>query len=112
MLEHFRFMSSGIICSSMCQTNKNVCLTFSGHNYIKDLALVLSLVLALGGCWLAYVQHKYSQNHIRKVMRELEALQKAEDNLTNLQEKYVYFVTNSSVCCVLHHVHVPAVQLE
>lgn len=46
-----------------------------------------SLLVALGGCWLAYVQNKYSQNHLRKVMKDLDSLQKAEDSLQDLQKK-------------------------
>ncbi|XP_041360091.1 stromal interaction molecule homolog isoform X2 [Gigantopelta aegis] len=57
------------------------------HGYLTDVALVGSLVVALGGCWFAYVHHKYSQNHIKKMMKDLESLQKAEDALTELQEK-------------------------
>ncbi|ELT91811.1 hypothetical protein CAPTEDRAFT_147177, partial [Capitella teleta] len=58
-----------------------------GHNYVKDVALVASLLIAIGGCWLAYVQHKYSQSHLKKVMKDLDTLQRAEDALTELQSK-------------------------
>ena len=57
------------------------------HNYIKDLALVASLFIAVGGCWLAYVQHKFSQSHLKKVMKDLDTLQLSEDALTDLQVK-------------------------
>ena len=60
-----------------------------GHNYMKDLLLVFSIVIAAGGCWLAYMQNKYSQDHLKKVMKDLENLQKAEEHLMSLQEKYV-----------------------
>ena len=65
------------------------CFVPEGHNYIKDLALVASMVIAVGGCWLAYVQNRYSQSHLKKVMKDLDNLQKAEDALTSLQTKSV-----------------------
>ncbi|XP_071847436.1 stromal interaction molecule homolog isoform X2 [Apostichopus japonicus] len=54
------------------------------NSYIKDWVLVLSLIIALGGCWFAFVQHRYSRNHI---MNELEGLQQAEDSLKQMQDK-------------------------
>ena len=54
---------------------------------MKDVALVASLLIACGGCWLAYVQHKYSQKHLRKVMKDLDTLHKAEDAFTKLKVK-------------------------
>ena len=63
-----------------------MCLS-GAHSYIKDLILVALLLVAVGGCWLAYVQHRYSQSHLSKVMRELDALQSAEDALTELRDK-------------------------
>ncbi|XP_033104686.1 stromal interaction molecule 1-like isoform X2 [Anneissia japonica] len=58
------------------------------HNsYIKDWTLVISVVLAVGGCWFAYVQHRYSQYHAQQMMKELESLQKAEDSLREYQER-------------------------
>ncbi|XP_078601692.1 stromal interaction molecule 1-like isoform X7 [Branchiostoma floridae x Branchiostoma japonicum] len=58
-----------------------------GHSYIKDTALVLSLVIAIGGCWFAFVQHRFSQGHIKKMMREMESLQKAEETLGEMQAR-------------------------
>ena len=57
------------------------------HNWVKDLALVALLLVAVGGCWLAYVQNKYSQTHLKKVMKDLDTLQKAEDSLVDLQKR-------------------------
>ena len=68
----------------------------TGHNYIKDLALVASLVVAVGGCWLAYIQHKYAQSHLQKVMRDLDNLQKSEDALLELQDKWVWNLDSQS----------------
>lgn len=55
------------------------------YNFVKDIVLVLSLVLAIGGCWFAFVQHRYSQTHLKRMAKDLETLQKAEEQLLNLQ---------------------------
>ncbi|CAD5120416.1 DgyrCDS8984 [Dimorphilus gyrociliatus] len=57
------------------------------HNYVKDAILVTSLLVAIGGCWLAYLQHKYSQVKVRKVLEELNSLQEAEDKYKEMKEK-------------------------
>ncbi|XP_064609823.1 stromal interaction molecule 1-like [Liolophura sinensis] len=57
------------------------------HSYIKDVAVVASLVIALGGCWFAYAQHKYSQNNVKRMMKDMESLQKAEESLIEMQNK-------------------------
>ncbi|KAF8782443.1 stromal interaction molecule homolog isoform X2 [Argiope bruennichi] len=57
------------------------------RNYYKDVFLALSLLIAVGGCWFAYVQHKRSQTHMVKMMKDMEALQKAEDSLFDLQKE-------------------------
>ncbi|XP_070552579.1 stromal interaction molecule 1-like isoform X13 [Ptychodera flava] len=57
------------------------------HNYVKDTALVMSLVIAVGGCWFAYIQHRYSQSHMKQMLKDMENLQKAEESLSELQEK-------------------------
>lgn len=57
------------------------------HNYVKDVLLVLSLVIAIGGCWFAYVQHNYSQSHLKKMMKDMDSLQKAEEALTEMQRE-------------------------
>ncbi|KAJ8028783.1 Stromal interaction molecule 1 [Holothuria leucospilota] len=54
------------------------------NSYVKDWILVISLIVALGGCWFAFVQYRYSRNHI---MSELESLQQAEDSLRQMQDK-------------------------
>lgn len=56
-------------------------------NYVKDLILVTSLCVALLGCGIAYSFHKTSKNQMKKVMEEMENLQKAEDSLMELQDK-------------------------
>ncbi|XP_061189084.1 stromal interaction molecule 1-like isoform X3 [Saccostrea echinata] len=57
------------------------------HNFVKDLILMTSLVTALVGCGIAYTFHKSSKVQMKKVMEEMENLQKAEDSLMELQEK-------------------------
>ena len=57
------------------------------HNYLKDWLLVISLVVALGGCWFAFIQHRYSQSHVKQLLREMESLSTAEDSLKELQER-------------------------
>ncbi|XP_050040085.1 stromal interaction molecule homolog isoform X8 [Dermacentor andersoni] len=57
------------------------------HNYVKDVLLVLSLVIAIGGCWFAYVQHNYSQRHLKKMMKDMDSLQRAEEQLSELQRE-------------------------
>lgn len=49
-----------------------------------------SIFVAIGGCWFAYSQHKKSQTHIQKMMKDMEALQRAEDSLMDLQKAYVF----------------------
>lgn len=57
------------------------------RNYFKDVILAFSLVIAISGCWFAYVQHKKSQKHIHKMMKDMETLQRAEDSLMDLQKE-------------------------
>nr|XP_043883196.1 stromal interaction molecule 2-like isoform X2 [Solea senegalensis] len=55
------------------------------HNYMKDLLLIVSVVMGVGGCWFAQVQNKASKVHITKMMKDLESLQRAEQSLMDLQ---------------------------
>ncbi|XP_073727274.1 stromal interaction molecule 1b isoform X2 [Misgurnus anguillicaudatus] len=57
------------------------------HNHLKDLMLVVSIVIAIGGCWFAYIQNKNSREHMSKMMKDLEGLQRAEESLLDLQQK-------------------------
>ncbi|XP_076001690.1 uncharacterized protein LOC142994742 [Genypterus blacodes] len=57
------------------------------HNYMKDLLLIVSIVMGVGGCWFARVQNKASKVHIGKMMKDLESLQSAEQSLFDLQEQ-------------------------
>ncbi|GAB1604629.1 stromal interaction molecule homolog [Argonauta hians] len=74
----------------LCLKSKDVVLfgpPKKGHSYIKDLTLIASLIIAIGGCWFAYLQHKYSQEHVKKMMKDWESLQIAEESLKELQER-------------------------
>uniref|UniRef100_A0A3Q1AHB7 SAM domain-containing protein n=1 Tax=Amphiprion ocellaris TaxID=80972 RepID=A0A3Q1AHB7_AMPOC len=57
------------------------------HNYMKDLLLIVSVVMGVGGCWFAQAQNKASKIHIAKMMKDLESLQRAEQSLIDLQEQ-------------------------
>ncbi|XP_061761105.1 stromal interaction molecule 2-like isoform X2 [Nerophis ophidion] len=57
------------------------------HNYMKDLLLMVSVVMGVGGCWFAQVQNKSSKVHISKMMKDLESLQRAEQSLLDMQEQ-------------------------
>lgn len=57
------------------------------HNYMKDLLLIVSVVMGVGGCWFAQAQNKTSKIHITKMMKDLESLQSAEQSLIELQEQ-------------------------
>ncbi|XP_037335930.2 stromal interaction molecule 1a isoform X1 [Pungitius pungitius] len=57
------------------------------HNHLKDFMLVVSIVIGMGGCWFAYIQNRYSKDHMKKMMTDLEGLQRAEQSLHDLQQK-------------------------
>ncbi|RVE76173.1 hypothetical protein OJAV_G00007510 [Oryzias javanicus] len=57
------------------------------HNYMKDLLLIVSVVMGVGGCWFAQAQNKASKIHISKMTKDLESLQRAEQSLIDLQEQ-------------------------
>ncbi|XP_059577602.1 stromal interaction molecule 2 isoform X1 [Alligator mississippiensis] len=64
-------------------------LTRPPHNWIKDFALIISIVIGFGGCWFAYTQNRTSREHIIKMMKDLESLQNAEQSLLDLQERLI-----------------------
>lgn len=61
------------------------------HNHLKDFMLVVSIVMGMGGCWFAYIQNRYSKDHMKKMMKDLEGLQRAEQSLHDLQQKWGFF---------------------
>ncbi|XP_033368598.1 stromal interaction molecule 1 [Parus major] len=62
------------------------------HNHLKDFMLVVSIVIGVGGCWFAYIQNRYSKEHMKKMMKDLEGLHRAEQSLHDLQERWVPIV--------------------
>ncbi|KAK7872553.1 hypothetical protein R5R35_013785 [Gryllus longicercus] len=58
----------------------------TGHS-VKDLILVTALLLALTGCYYAYRKTKSSQNDVRRMIKHMESLQKAELALDQLQKE-------------------------
>lgn len=67
------------------------CVSAGRHNQWKDLVLVMSILMALGGCWFAYIQKRKSRSDLGRLMKDLEGLQRAEQSLLELQEKLVHF---------------------
>ncbi|XP_051537712.1 stromal interaction molecule 1b isoform X2 [Myxocyprinus asiaticus] len=59
----------------------------SRHSHLKDLMLVVSIVIGMGGCWFAYIQNRNSKDHMSKMMKDLDGLQRAEQSLMDLQQK-------------------------
>ncbi|XP_060085890.1 stromal interaction molecule 1-like, partial [Ylistrum balloti] len=57
------------------------------HRFVRDLVLILLLFIALGGVWFALNQHRLGKKNAIKFRKRLEALQKAELSLSELQEK-------------------------
>lgn len=57
------------------------------HNWMKDLILMVSVVMGIGGCLFAKAQNKSSKEHILKMMKDLDSLQRAEQSLRDLQEQ-------------------------
>ncbi|KAK5868867.1 hypothetical protein PBY51_009844 [Eleginops maclovinus] len=57
------------------------------HSHLKDFMLVVSIVIGMGGCWFAYIQNRYSKDHMKKMMKDLDGLQRAEQSLHDLQQK-------------------------
>ncbi|XP_010891166.2 stromal interaction molecule 1a isoform X2 [Esox lucius] len=57
------------------------------HNHLKDFMLVVSIVIGIGGCWFAYIQNRYSKEHMKKMITDLDGLQRAEQSLIDLQKK-------------------------
>jgi len=80
--------------------------TAGGHNFVKDIVVAVSVIVAVGGCYFAYSQHRRAQTHIHRLMKDLSSLQNAEDALSQLQDQYVFcpFYFNAvkqMVCCLV-----------
>ncbi|XP_056140816.1 stromal interaction molecule 1b [Lampris incognitus] len=59
----------------------------SRQGHWKDFVLGFSILMGMGGCWFAYLQNRHSKDHMGKMMKDLEGLQRAEQSLLDLQEK-------------------------
>lgn len=62
----------------------------------KDWLLLTLILVAIFGSWYAYQQNKNAKIHLRRMVRDMEGLQKAENALQDMQkviynEKTVYF---------------------
>ncbi|ESN90607.1 hypothetical protein HELRODRAFT_189915 [Helobdella robusta] len=57
------------------------------HNFKKDVAVIISLLVGLGGCYFAYRQQKLAHVQMQKVMKDLSSLQNAEDALIQVQNE-------------------------
>lgn len=63
------------------------CVSAGRHNQWKDLVLGMSILMALAGCWFAYIQKRKSRSDLGRLTKDLEGLQRAELSLLELQEK-------------------------
>lgn len=59
----------------------------SRHSHLKDLMLVVSIIIGVGGCWFAYIQNRNYRDHMGKMIKDLDGLQRAEQSLLDLQQK-------------------------
>lgn len=56
-------------------------------NRWKDYFLVTLLLSAIIGCWYAYQQNKNAKRHLRRMAKDMEGLQRAENALTDMQKE-------------------------
>lgn len=56
----------------------------------KDYFLVTLLLSAIIGCWYAYQQNKNAKRHLRRMAKDMEGLQRAENALTEMQKVCVF----------------------
>lgn len=68
--------------------------------------LVVSIVIGMGGCWFAYIQNRYSKDHMKKMMKDLEGLQRAEQSLHDLQQKWGFFPPPTQPAIMLYTVNI------
>uniref|UniRef100_T1G9W8 Stromal interaction molecule Orai1-activating region domain-containing protein n=1 Tax=Megaselia scalaris TaxID=36166 RepID=T1G9W8_MEGSC len=58
----------------------------TGHRW-KDYILVTLLLSAIIGCWYAYQQNKNAKRHLRRMAKDMEGLQRAEQSLAEMQKE-------------------------
>ena len=51
--------------------------------------MAASVIVATVGCWAAVTQKKQAKQQMENMMKDIEILQQAEQNLHDLQEKYI-----------------------
>uniref|UniRef100_A0A8D8PS11 Stromal interaction molecule homolog n=1 Tax=Cacopsylla melanoneura TaxID=428564 RepID=A0A8D8PS11_9HEMI len=56
-------------------------------SHVKDYILGTLILVALTICWYVYRQKESSQEHLRRMMKDMEGLQRAELDLANLQKE-------------------------
>lgn len=61
--------------------------SFNAKNRLKDYLLGFALIIVCSVTWYAMIQRRESQDHIKKMLREMEALQKAEAQLGSMQSE-------------------------
>lgn len=59
---------------------------------MKDIVLVTLLMAALIGFWYTYRMNKISKKHLKRMMKEMESLQKAELTLEDLQVLIFFYI--------------------
>ena len=55
------------------------------NTIVKDVVLYGLLFFAIAVCYYAYIQHRYSQTHLKKISKDMEALSYYEKQLETLQ---------------------------
>lgn len=69
--------------------------------------------MGIGGCLFAKAQNKASKEHISKMMKDLESLQRAEQSLMDLQEQWVLYTFGTvytGICTVILTHDVPRLE--
>lgn len=61
--------------------------------------------MGIGGCLFAKAQNKASKEHISKMMKDLESLQRAEQSLMDLQELWVLYTFGIYIYLQVRNMH-------
>lgn len=65
--------------------------------------MITLLLGALIGCWYAYNQNKSSKQHLNRMIKDMESLQKAETALEDLQVLYI--------CILFYYYHIQLINI-
>jgi len=63
------------------------CLMAVSRHYYVDVVIAVSLLVTFVCCWLSYRSHHSTRSRTERLMKDLAALQSAEDSLTSLQKQ-------------------------